>query len=226
MTRMPIVESSDDRTAERLTRALAIEMGLRVFIACFPSTGRQVKDAAIAGTLSIAFGVGNAISLGRRDGNPVDSLVEYLCTTEHYRHARVLFDGKIVDLERNTSAGFSTGVCRIESLDDRPQHAQVVFQNENLVVRVNGEMRAIVPDLICIVDRESAEPIPTHALRYGQRVKVLGMSAPAQMRTPASLACFGPQAFQLPEAFVPIEDIVSGRDERACAPASDVLASA
>jgi len=200
-----IIETGDDRTAEQLTRALAIQMGLRVFIACFPSTGKRIKEAAIGGTLTVALGVGRAISQGRRAGNPVESLLDYLSGTQQFRHARVLFDGKIVDLERTTSAGFAAGTCRLESLEGSPSCAEIVFQNENLVVRVDGEMRAIVPDLICIIDRESAEPIPTQALRYGQRVKVLGLSAPAKMRTPAALDCFGPAAFRLPEPFVPIE---------------------
>ncbi|WP_349258707.1 hypothetical protein [Steroidobacter sp.] len=45
--------------------------------------------------------------------------------------------------------------------------------------------------------------------RYGQRVSVLGLSAPAQMRTEAALDCFGPAAFRLPEPFLPIEDIAA-----------------
>lgn len=199
-----IIDAGDDRTAERLTRALAIEMGLRVFIACFPGTGLQVKQAAIGGTLGVALGAGQAIARGRRAGTPVQALVDYLCGAEPYRYARVLFEGKVVDLERNISAGFSSGVCRLEEDTSR---AEVLFQNENLVVRVDGQMRAIVPDLICIVDRETAEPIPTHALRYGQRVSILGLRAPAQMRTAAALNCFGPMAFRLPEPFSPIEEI-------------------
>ncbi len=202
-----VSEAGDDRTAERLTRALAIQMGLRVFIAGFSGTGRQVKEAAIGGTLSIALGIGRAITRGRREGSPVESLLQYLSTTEHYRHTRLIFDGKIVDLERSTHKGFSGGTCSLEALDGGTSRASVVFQNENLVVRVDGQMRAIVPDLICIIDRETAEPIPTQSLKYGQRVAVIGLSAPAKMRTRAALECFGPEAFQLPEKFVPIEHV-------------------
>ncbi len=202
-----VVEANTDRIAEEMTRALAIQMGLRVFISGFAMTGRQMKEAAILGTLTVALGIGRAIAKGRRDGDPVSSLVDYLRTTDYYRHAKVLFDGKIVDLERNTAGGFSVGVCRLQSLSGEQAAAEVSFQNENLVVRVNGETRAIVPDLICIVDRETAEPIPTQNLKYGQRVKVIGMSAPAKMRTPKALETFGPQAFKLPEPFQPIESI-------------------
>ena len=69
----------------------------------------------------------------------------------------------------------------------------------------DGELVAIVPDLICVVDHESAEPITTEGLRYGQRVSVLGISTPDLMRTPEALDAFGPQAFGLDEEFVPVE---------------------
>lgn len=201
------VEATSDRQAEAMTRALAIQMGLRVFIAGFSMSGRQLKEAAIEGTLTLAHGIGCAIRQGRHDGDPVEALVSYLRTTEYYKHAKILFDGKIIDLERKTDAGFSIGHCYLESLDGRQQKAEFVFQNENLVVRVEGKMRAVVPDLITIVDRETAEPIPTQDLKYGQRVKVIGVSAPSKMRSPKALETFGPSAFRLPESFVPIENI-------------------
>jgi hypothetical protein len=80
-----------------------------------------------------------------------------------------------------------------------------VFQNENLVAEVDGQVRAIVPDLICVLEAESAEPITTETLRYGQRVVVVGISTPALMRTPEALAVFGPACFGLDQPFVPVE---------------------
>lgn len=204
---LAIVEAKSDKEAEHMTRALAIQMGLRVFIACFPMTGKQMKEAAIHDTLTLAHGIGRAIREGRKEGDPVRSMLGYLGTTKYYKHARMIFDGKIIDLERKTDAGFSIGVCHLESLDGGHNKAEIVFQNENLVVRVNGQMRAIVPDLITIVDRETAQPIPTQDLKYGQRVKVVGVSAPEKMRTPKALKTFGPEAFRLPEKFIPIENI-------------------
>ena len=64
-----------------------------------------------------------------------------------------------------------------------------------------------MPDLICLVDRETGEPIPVDGLKYGQRLKVIATSAAPIMRTPESLAIFGPQAFGLDVPFVPLEDI-------------------
>ena len=84
---------------------------------------------------------------------------------------------------------------------------EIIFQNENLIAKVDGVTKAIVPDLVCVVDRESGEPVTTETLRYGQRVKVLGVSCAPIMRTPKALDVFGPRNFGFDEDFVPIEDI-------------------
>jgi DUF917 family protein len=63
-----------------------------------------------------------------------------------------------------------------------------------------------VPDLVCILDRETAEPITTEALRYGQQVKVVGVAAPPILRTPEALEVFGPRAFGVDLDFVPLEE--------------------
>ena len=58
-----------------------------------------------------------------------------------------------------------------------------------------------------MVDRETGQTITTEGLAYGQRVKVIGTSAAPVMRTPESLAVFGPQAFGIEEEFLRIEEI-------------------
>jgi DUF917 family protein len=68
-------------------------------------------------------------------------------------------------------------------------------------------VRGIVPDLICVLEAETAEPITTEGIRYGQRVKVMVVSTPAIMRSPEALAVFGPQAFGLEHEFTPIEEL-------------------
>jgi hypothetical protein len=85
---------------------------------------------------------------------------------------------------------------------------EILIQNENLIARVDGEMRAIVPDLICVMDSETAEPITTEQLRYGQRVTVMAVAVPEIMRTPEALAVFGPACFGLSETYIPIETMV------------------
>lgn len=56
-----------------------------------------------------------------------------------------------------------------------------------------------MPDLICLVDAETAEPVTTEVVRYGLRVVVLGIPAPAMLKTPEALAVVGPAAFGYPD---------------------------
>ena len=200
-----IIETNDGKRAEDLIRAAATRMGLSVMISCYPMTGRQVKDFGIRGTLTLALGIGRALSRGRRNGEPIESLLVYLRANEYYNHCKVLFDGKITDLKRETTKGFSMGHVYLDALDGSGRRMNILFQNENLVARVEGNTVAVVPDLICVVERETGQPVTVEALRYGQRVKVIGTSAAPIMRSPESLAVFGPQAFGLEEEFIPIE---------------------
>jgi DUF917 family protein len=202
-----VIETGSAKRAEDLVRVSSIELGCSVIMSSYPMNGKQVKDYAVHGTMTLALEIGRAIDRGRKEGDPVKALVDYLQTTPYYNQCKVIFDGKVTDLRRETTKGFSIGHCHLTALDGSDRTMEVAFQNEHLVARENGELRAIVPDLICMVDRETAEPIPVEALKYGQRIKVMGVSAAPIMRTPQSLEVFGPQAFGLGEEFVPIEDL-------------------
>jgi DUF917 family protein len=202
-----VVEAGSAKRAEDLVRVASIEMGCSVILSSYPMTGADVKRTAVKGTMTLALEIGRAIARGRHSGNPVDELVSYLRTTPYYNQCKVLFDGKVTDLRRETTRGFAIGHCQMAALDGSGRTMEVSFQNEHLVAREDGEIRAIVPDLICMVDSETAEPIPVEALKYGQRIKVLGVSAPPILRTPESLAIMGPQAFGLDEPFVRLEDL-------------------
>lgn len=202
-----VVETGSAKRAEDLIRVCAVEMGCSVMLSSYPMSGRQAKDCAVAGTLTAARDIGRSIREGRRAGNPVQALIQTLVNSPHYGHCRELFDGKITNLERMTKGGFSVGLCSIVALEDPKRELKLQFQNEHLVAHEGGRLRAIVPDLICVIDRETAEPIPVEAMKYGQRVRVLAVSAPPVLRKPEALAIFGPQAFGLDEPFQSIETL-------------------
>jgi DUF917 family protein len=128
-----------------------------------------------------------------------------------YTPAHVIFAGKIVEVFRRTTEGFAKGTVRIQELDGeangQPRLMAIDFQNENLIARVGEDVLAVVPNLICILDAETAEPITTEDLRYGQRVNVMAVSVPEIMRTPEALAVWGPRHFGFDLDFVPMQDV-------------------
>jgi hypothetical protein len=89
-----------------------------------------------------------------------------------------------------------------------PSKAELKFQNENLLVTVDGQLRCVVPDLVTIVDAETAHAIPTERLAYGQRVAVVACSAPPLLTTPRALEVVGPKCFGLDEQYVPIAKLI------------------
>lgn len=198
--------ADDDRQMEWLARGVTIRLGGVAHIAEYAMSGADVKRTAVPRTLSMALALGRAIREAREQHrSPFEAVAETLSTTL-YSEVRELFTGKVTDVERRTTDGFAKGRATISSLgagDDGT--LEIRFQNENLIATRDGELVAIVPDLICVTDVESGEPITTEGLRYGQRVRVLGISTPEMMRTPAALAAFGPAAFGLTESFVPVE---------------------
>jgi uncharacterized protein len=206
-----IIEAASARAAEDLGRPLVVQMGASAMLSCYPMTGAEAKRTAVSATLSAAYGIGRAIADGRSTGTPAEALLAHLRTTAYYRHAYLLFNGKIVDVQRETTRGWVLGRCVLEALEGKAARFEIQFQNENLCARRDGRVVAIVPDLIVVVDRETAEPITTEGLRYGQRVSVLGVSAPPTMRTAEALAVFGPQAFDLAHPFVPVETLAAAR---------------
>jgi DUF917 family protein len=155
----------------------------------------MVRDAAIPGTTSLAIAIGDAVINARSGrGNPVEAATDAT-------GGRKLFAGKVTNVERRNEGGFARGVLTLEGSGDYSGgQLQIDIQNEFLIARRDdGEILAVVPDLICIVDEDSAEPITTEVLRYGLRVVVIGVPAPEQLRTPQALAYVGPAAFGYPD---------------------------
>ncbi|MDB6088798.1 MAG: hypothetical protein JWN85_1582 [Gammaproteobacteria bacterium] len=204
-----LIESDHALEVERLGRNMVVAMGGATNICLYPMHGRDAKRSMVRGTISLALGLGRTIREARRASNdPFVRLLEYLRTTPYYQHCRVLFEGKTVDLLRETKNGWAMGEVVLEGTGGcLGRRCTVRFQNEHLVAREGERVLAIVPDLIAILDAATAEPITTEALKYGQRVAVVGISAAPIMRSPEALAVFGPQAFGLEDPFVPLERI-------------------
>src|SRR5207237_9622084 len=75
----------------------------------------------------------------------------------------------------------------------------------------DGQVVASVPDLITILDAETAEPVTTEGLRYGFRVVVLGIPCDPKWRTPDGLALVGPRYFKYDIDYVRVEQLADTR---------------
>jgi DUF917 family protein len=200
-----ILEAVNAATAERLARAMTVAMGGQSHIVTYGMDGATARRVAVPGTMTLSIGIGQTIRLSQQAHiDPIGALISFFEGT-HYELARLLTSGKIVDLERREQGGWSVGIVTIEPFDPAQKRVTIQIQNENLVAEQDGRMLAVVPDLIAVLDADTAQPIPTERLRYGQRVNVLGVRVPPIMRTPEALAVFGPRAFGIDADYVPLQ---------------------
>lgn len=201
---------SDPYMVEKFAREVCIAMGCRAGLAMPVLTGAQAKRSSVPHTMTLAKRLGDAVRTARATKQPMVEAV--LAVTG----GAELFAGKLVDVQRRTTGGFARGDLIAEGLGSfRGEWLRVAFQNENLIAwRGRHDLRdpdspadvvACVPDLICVIDTETGEPITTEQLRYGLRVTVLGIPSSDKLRTPAALKVVGPAAFGYPDVeFVPM----------------------
>ena len=65
------------------------------------------------------------------------------------------------------------------------------FKNENIIARVDGEIIAMVPDLISLVDIEKMEPVTNADTAERQKVVVYGTPAPENWKkVPEGFTCW------------------------------------
>ena len=100
------------KQAEDFARSLTIEMGGSAALVMPVMSGAELKATIIRDTLSLAKRIGETV-LGCRAHS-----IEPAETVAERCNGKVLFKGKIVDLDRRTMQGFARGKLVISAFDD------------------------------------------------------------------------------------------------------------
>ncbi|MEA2290195.1 MAG: uncharacterized protein QOD55_2192 [Solirubrobacteraceae bacterium] len=188
-----VLESDDDARVERLARGAVTGMGGVCAVALSCMTAAEIRDVVVAGSLSLAVALGEAMDAPSGPGR-VAALVEAL-------GAVVLIEGRARDLERRPGRGSVTVQGRG---DGAARELRLELQNEFLLALEEGAVRAAVPDLISVLASETCEPVTTEQLHHGEHVTVIAAPAPAIWRSEAGLALAGPRAFGYDVAYAPV----------------------
>lgn len=198
-----IFETIDNKWTERLARTATVEMGASALVSLYPTTGAQMKQSGVHHIITLSEKIGEIIASKNKEVK--DKLQQLLDLVSGFE----LFQGKIVDVIRETKGGFNLGKMNLEGIDgNKDEQMKVHFQNENLIAEKNDQVIAMTPDLICLVDYETLLPVTTESLKYGKRVRVIGLPANDKWRTAKGIETAGPQYFGYDYDYEPIEDIV------------------
>jgi len=174
-------------------------MGCSAAVSLYVLNGKQVKDFMVHGTITLCQRIGAAIrEAAGAHADPVAAAAGVL-------GGRQIFRGKLVDVRRATQGGFARGTAVLDGVGpDAGARLDIAFQNENLVATRDGQVVASVPDLICVLDTDSGEPVTTETLRYGLRVSVVAAPCDPRWRSPEGLALAGPGYFGYDHDYMPV----------------------
>ncbi|MGE7905812.1 DUF917 domain-containing protein [Peribacillus sp. NPDC094092] len=185
-----VIYPKDGVWSERLARALTIEMGGSASVCDYSLFGSDIKTTVIPYTLTLAEKIGEYLLDNKgKEHLGIQKMLEEL---KGYR----LFEGKIADIERHLSGGFTRGSARFEGIrNDQGREFTLFFQNEHLVAKEGEQLLCSTPDLIAVLDAETGFPITTERMKYGARVLVVAFPCHEKWRTLKGIETAGPRYF-------------------------------
>lgn len=195
-----ITNAQSDMYVERMMRAALAEIGAHVGVVNVPMTTNDLKEMTVHHSLSVAWRIGRAIKIARSKFE-IDKLPErILSSVGGHTSGRIIFDGKIIGVEKKLFKGHVYGEVLIEN--ENGDKLAIPFKNENIVAKIqrkgseNWEVLASVPDLISVCYTEDGEAVGTPEYRYGIMVFVLAFS-PSNLwvDTEKALNVGGPKSF-------------------------------
>jgi DUF917 family protein len=113
-------------------------------------TGRQAKEAVVPGTISGALDLGRQVLAARDEGrDPVQAVAAALGGV-------LLFAGTVASLAEEEKMGFYFTVATLAGTDEwTDQAARLVIKNETMLLAVNDQVKAIFPDLVCLLEPDT-----------------------------------------------------------------------
>lgn len=202
-----LIDAASTAEYEPLIRAFSMQRGGMVLSAEFYMSGAQMKSCIVPDTYALSIDLGKLLrSKSGTAEQLTDRMVEIFEPTQ-YGEVRFLFSGLITDIASQIVEGYDVGRATLEALNAERTEFTIDIKNEYLTVRQGANMLASVPDLICILDSESGQPINAERLRYGQRVTVFAIGCPQHYRTDAALAVVEPRCFGYDFDYIPLENL-------------------
>ncbi|MEM7342162.1 MAG: DUF917 domain-containing protein [Actinomycetota bacterium] len=191
-----VFETTTNQVAETLARTAVIQLGLANSISCYPLRAAQIVEHAIQGSLTYCTEIGRGLEAVKN--GETDAWARFLDGSG----SQAFFTGKVIDLNRRTTDGFAKSTVILEDLDGTDSTMRIEVQNENLVAFLDGEPVITTPNLICMLDHETYDPVTTEHIAYGNRVIVIGMPCAPEWHRAGMLDLVGPRAFGYDVDFV------------------------
>jgi hypothetical protein len=169
--RLAMCCASSGVALEKNFRSVCQEFGSSAALASFVMAGSTARNIIIEGSCS------RAMMLGR------GKLLNFVG------------EGVVVAIDNKIDGGFLFGSIEIEGT----RRFRIEFQNEFLALfewqRAKKIPIVLTPDIIALIEAETAMPLSVESVRFGMKVKIATLEAPAIWKSPEGLALVGPRVF-------------------------------
>ncbi len=176
----------------------------------YPMSGRQAKEAIVPDTISGALELGRAVLRARQNGeDPVATATEVLGGVP-------LITGFVDHLQEEQKMGFYYTVADIRGTGpDDGRAARLVIKNETMLLSIEGSIRAIFPDLVCLLEPGTGRGVMSVELAQGKALTLVGVRCHERLRealrSDVGALAFSPARYGYPDLeYQPMEELVEG----------------
>ncbi len=174
----------------------------------YPMSGRQLKNSVIPHTITDALNLGRAIIRARETSeDPIQVAVKSL-------NGHLLFRGALEEIQEEDRGGFLHTRARLAGTDRwADSKSELTIKNEVMLCTIDGQVKTVFPDLLCILEPQTGRGIMTSELHVGMELVVVGAACHLRMREalkdPVGAKALSPARFGHPSVvYRPIEDLV------------------
>ncbi|MCL2619203.1 MAG: DUF917 domain-containing protein [Defluviitaleaceae bacterium] len=194
---------------DAMNHRVSEKLGKKVSEVCYGLTGdtgflfsgKQTKDTALRGTLTMCLELGRLIREANEQGkDPVAKLAKEL-------GAWSIVQGTLTKKETENKQGYYWGYHTVTGSGEyEGKTAKVWFKNEHHICWLNDAVVATSPDIIVLIDKNTAMPYTNPVLAEGMEIAVLGLKAVDIFRSEKGVSVLGPRYFGFDIDYVPIEE--------------------
>ncbi|SKB99398.1 hypothetical protein SAMN05660473_03507 [Arthrobacter sp. 49Tsu3.1M3] len=192
-----VVEVESPQRAETLVRALVTELGGWAATAMYPCSAQQLREHGVHGSVSRMIRIGQILDASTSVDRKLLLLADLLGATRIAR-ARV---SHIESLSRPTDLGLPAQPSSVTLEDETTGRiVRLELQNEILLVLVDGEITAAVPDMVTLLNSEQGTVVNLDDVQVGDVIDIVKITAAAQWYSEEGLDLTEPKAFGIPIA--------------------------
>ena len=207
-----VQEATEPAYADELGRWVVTKGGGMGANSHYPMSGRQAKESIVPNTISGALELGRAVLRARHNGDdPVAAAIEAL-------HGVLLFTGTVERLVEDEKTGFYYTLVDVKgTAQDNGRMARLVIKNETMLLSIDDEVKAIFPDLVCMLEAGTGRGVMSVELMTGTSLALVGVRCHERLRealdSEVGAIAFSPARYGRPELeYLPIETLVEGFD--------------